>query len=118
MSKKVAMLTTKGDLIPIAQDHDVTEYEELRTYMNLMPHPYDWFEPVCIHIGEHNYIMVVDEEGKLKDSPVNIKATHLYGDFDVIVGDALIFADHRDTEMRAMDKDEWDALEKAVKDVR
>ena len=37
-------------------------------------------------------LLVLDEEGKLKDKPINMKATRLYkqGMFDFIVGDVLV----------------------------
>lgn len=44
-------------------------------------------------------IMLVDEEGKLKDKPINFRATALYehGKYDVVVGTVLVCAD---TEVR------------------
>jgi exoribonuclease II len=41
---------------------------------------------------KNNKIMVINEEGKINDLPINQKATDLYkyGDFDFIVGDVLI----------------------------
>ena len=41
-------------------------------------------------------IMVINEEGKIKELPVNWKATELYqyGDYDLIAGDALICQEH------------------------
>ncbi len=37
-------------------------------------------------------VMVINEEGKLKELPVNMKATglYIYGDHDKIVGDVLL----------------------------
>jgi hypothetical protein len=37
-------------------------------------------------------MMIVNEEGKLKQSPVNLRATlrHAYGAVDTIVGDAVV----------------------------
>lgn len=40
-------------------------------------------------------IMLIDEEGKLKDKPINVDASRLYehGHIDPIVGDVLVCAD-------------------------
>jgi hypothetical protein len=38
-------------------------------------------------------IIVLDEEGKLKDKDANIKATDLFGRHDYIVGDVLVCDD-------------------------
>lgn len=35
-------------------------------------------------------LMVVNEEGKLKALPINVRATALYGSVDIITGNALI----------------------------
>lgn len=44
-------------------------------------------------------IMLIDEEGKLKEKPINVAATRLYKyrEHDVIVGDALV-CDSREVE--------------------
>jgi len=43
---------------------------------------------------DEELVMVVDEEGKLKDKPINTKATQLYqkkfGPVDFIVGDVVV----------------------------
>ena len=48
-----------------------------------------WVEVVQVNDG----ILIIDEEGKLKDKPVNEVASKMYadkyGDADVIVGDAI-----------------------------
>ena len=48
-----------------------------------------WVEVVRVNDG----ILIIDEEGKLKDKPVNEVASKMYadkyGDADVIVGDAI-----------------------------
>ena len=48
-----------------------------------------WVEVVQVNDG----ILIVDEEGKLKDKPVNQVASKMYadkyGDEDIIVGDAI-----------------------------
>jgi hypothetical protein len=37
--------------------------------------------------------IIMDEEGKLKDKPLNEEATELWGvDYDVIVGDAVVLS--------------------------
>ena len=47
-----------------------------------------YFEHVVLPDGRH---MFVDEDGKHKGKPVNVKATNLYmPTYDIIVGDALI----------------------------
>ncbi len=40
-----------------------------------------------------NEIMVVNEEGKIHDLPLNLQATELFG-LDVIVGDVLVCNDN------------------------
>ena len=38
--------------------------------------------------------IIVDEEGKLKDKPINMEATDLWNvDYDIIVGDAVVLSD-------------------------
>ena len=110
MVSRVAMLTTAGDLIPIAQEHDITDFDELQKYLSCLPRPFDFFELVRVKTGGHDYIMVVDEEGKLNGSDINAKATRLTAPWDVIVGDVLIFSDHHDPEMYSMTHDEWMVL--------
>jgi hypothetical protein len=48
-----------------------------------------WVEVVQVNDG----ILIIDEEGKLKDKPVNEVASKMYadkyGDEDIIVGDAI-----------------------------
>ena len=48
-----------------------------------------WVEVVQVNEG----ILIIDEEGKLKDKPVNEVASKMYadkyGDEDIIVGDAI-----------------------------
>ena len=48
-----------------------------------------WVEGVQVNDG----ILIIDEEGKLKDKPVNEVASKMYadkyGDEDIIVGDAI-----------------------------
>lgn len=47
----------------------------------------------CISLGD-DLVMVVDEEGKLKNKPINELATRIFSNnspyFDTIVGDAII----------------------------
>ncbi len=39
---------------------------------------------------QRNKFLVIDEEGKCKKKPINIEATHLYGNpNDVVVGDVI-----------------------------
>ena len=48
-----------------------------------------WVEVVAVNDG----ILIIDEEGKLKDKPINNASSKLYadkhGDADIIVGDAI-----------------------------
>lgn len=46
----------------------------------------------CIqHIMASGYDMILDDEGKLKNKPINLIATRLYNNpYDFIVGDVLI----------------------------
>ena len=48
-----------------------------------------WVEVVQVNDG----ILIIDEEGKLKDKPVNQVASKMYadkyGDADIVVGDAI-----------------------------
>ena len=111
----VVMLTVNGTFGRIPQKHSITEYEELRGYIELLPCPYEWFELVRVEIGEYKYIIVLDESGLLKDFQINQNASRLYGGSnDFIVGDVLVFSDHGDEEMYAMTEEECDVLERAV----
>ena len=45
-----------------------------------------------ISIG--NKQIIVDEEGKIKDKPVNVEASDVWGvNYDLIVGDAVVLSD-------------------------
>jgi len=47
-----------------------------------------YIEVVWLNNGD---LMIVDEEGKLKDKEMNVKASVLYGSsYDVIVGDVIV----------------------------
>ena len=44
-------------------------------------------------VDVENKQIVMDEEGKIKDKPINEEATNLWGvDYDVIVGDAVVLS--------------------------
>ena len=56
-----------------------------------------------VQSADTKYDIILDEEGKLKDKPINIEATELYvgeeqddtsagWDFDVIVGDVMVLS--------------------------
>ena len=52
-----------------------------------------YIEIVNVKVKGNRLLMVIDEEGKLKDKPENDRATMLYRAlFDVIVGEAVIVA--------------------------
>jgi len=60
-----------------------------------------WVELVKVKDG----ILLIDEEGKLKDKPVNELASKLYfdtyGDQDIIVGDAIYIPNNVPSEWHA-----------------
>lgn len=66
-------------------------------------------ETVATYRFDERYMMVVDEEGKLRHSDVNPAASWLYGPGDIIVGTALLMK-QTDTEdgpdLGGMDEEE------------
>ncbi|MEG1391221.1 MAG: DUF3846 domain-containing protein, partial [Angelakisella sp.] len=41
----------------------------------------------------HPFVMVIDEEGRLKDKPINRIASYLYSQAEPIVGDIIVMAE-------------------------
>lgn len=66
-----------------------------------------WAEIVAFRYHDIPYTMMLDEEGKLRNKPINDMATDLYNNpFDVIVGDVAILSVSRGEDMEYMDEDE------------
>ena len=107
---KYVTLTTDGKVneVEIEVDTEIADYETLQQMMAELPIPIEWFECVYFKLGGHNYAMVIDDEGKLKDYPYNRNATLLYGgrNVDYIAGDAIILRDKMDGEMYFLTDDE------------
>lgn len=56
----------------------------------------DWIEVVRPKYANDDYMLVLDEEGKLKDNCINLIASSMYGTFDhgdPIVGNCLLLAE-------------------------
>ena len=60
-----------------------------------------WVEVVQVNDG----ILIIDEEGKMKDKPVNEVASKMYadkyGDADIIVGDAIYIPNNIPSQWRS-----------------
>lgn len=56
----------------------------------------------ALRIASDTYLMV-DEEGRLKDLPLNAQATRLYN-YDTIVGDAVLIGDDGSGEFVGVDE--------------
>lgn len=67
----------------IEKDVDVTSLEKMQALVG------GYIQMVNTKDGD---LMIMDEEGKLKDKPINTKATEMYryGASDTIVGDVII----------------------------
>lgn len=72
-------------------------------------------ETVPITYGSIRYQMLVDEEGKINDKPLNVVATALFNDFDYIVGDVAILGMPIGSDMYYMDRDEAESLFEYIK---
>lgn len=74
-------------------------------------------ETVSFNFGDVTYMMLVDDEGKLKQLPFNQLASAFYM-YDDIVGDVAILAQPSNSEMMYLLKDDADALFSIVKNAR
>ena len=76
------LIRANGEVVEIEpKDKDSFTLDEMQRYVN------GWIEVVYLASGD---VMVVNEEGKLNELPINEKATELYGSIDTIVGDVMI----------------------------
>lgn len=76
------LIRANGDIKEIEPaDRNSFTLKEMQEYVG------GWIEVIYLASGE---IMVLNEEGKLIELPINEKATELYGSYDVIVGDVMV----------------------------
>lgn len=75
----------------VVQPDRTMSYEQFDALKRLCDVRVDLWETVSVEICGKRYIMLVDEDGKNKDLPVNPIATDLYrSPYDVINGDAFL----------------------------
>lgn len=88
----------------------IVDYETLRELLDKLS--IGTFQIVPFEVGENSYYLVIDDEGKLKHQLVNEVATALSGlyPYDLIVGNALVLANHHDPEMYFMTSEEQVSL--------
>ncbi len=78
----------------IDKDSPVVDYETLREIFARMEDPIEWFEVVKVRIADKKYLMLLDDNGKLRRKPYNRIASLIYNNpNDVIVGNVIILAD-------------------------
>lgn len=86
----ILTIDTNGTITPIDLETRALDLKRLQTlvggYIEVV-RPVPFGGPVfdCVR-------MVVDEEGKFKDKPVNVLASALYNGYDPIVGDVVLVA--------------------------
>lgn len=86
----ILTIDTNGTITPIDLETRALDLKRLQAlvggYIEVV-HPVPFGGPVfdCVR-------MVVDEEGKFKDKPVNVLASALYNGYDPIVGDVVLVA--------------------------
>lgn len=78
----------KKVLIKIGADGTVTLLEVEPTLENLQKIVGGYIETVRTWIPD--IVMIVNEEGKMKDKPLNSKASSLINTYDCIVGDVVL----------------------------
>lgn len=96
------IIRTNGKVEPYPKDHDICSYEEFEQFKRLAH--MDIAEVVKGKVSDYQYLMLVDEEGKLLGKPINEKATRIYNNpLDVICGDVVLFdGDTYDEEIHYM----------------
>ena len=100
----------------VESETDVVEYETLKEMIGRLLDPFERFEIVRFSVGGYSYLMILDDEGKLFDKPINEVATDFYGQwpYDCIVGDVIFLSDHHDCEMYFLSDDEERVLREAI----
>lgn len=77
---------------------------------------YEWAQTVTFSFKDRQYMMLLDEEGKLTGSPINELATELYANpYDCIVGDVAILGMPKGEEMCYLSEDEATPLFEYIK---
>lgn len=86
----------------VDDDDKIVDFEAFNALKAYCVNDVDLFEVVHTPVFPH-FLMLVDEEGKFKNSPVNRLASLLYASpYDDIVGDVVLVAEDEDdpSEMR------------------
>ena len=91
MTYHIVQVTTENEIKAISRPGIELDLDELHTlcggYIEVV-HPM-----LLANVNPH-ILMLVDEDGKFKDKPVNLLGTALYGNpHDVIVGDIVLCTD-------------------------
>ena len=86
----IITIDTNGTITPIDLETRSLDLKRLQTLVDgyievVRPVPFGGPVFDCVR-------MVVDEEGKFKDKPVNVLASALYNGYDPIVGDVVLVA--------------------------
>lgn len=67
------------------------EYDEFQALKRLCGSQYDLWQTVSVRLENDDFIMLVEEEGKIKQFGINRLATLIYSNpYDVIVGDVWL----------------------------
>lgn len=99
-------------LFKVKSNSRVVSYEDFEYIKNECGIGYA--ETVKFEFGDVTYMMLLDDEGKLKELPFNELATAIYF-YDDIVGDIAILAQPSNDEMMYLLKDDADALFSFIK---
>jgi hypothetical protein len=84
----ILTIDTNGTITPIDLDTRTLDLKRLQTLVGgfiEVVHPVPFGGPIFDDV-----VMIVDDEGKLKDKPVNVLASALYNGYDPIVGDVVL----------------------------
>lgn len=95
MNRYVVVVNTDGvsKIVSISDDSEVIDYPHFCALKSLCDTPIDLWETVLLRdlFVAYDGIMLIAEDGKLRDLPPNLLATSLYGNpRDYIAGDVVI----------------------------
>lgn len=89
----VVVLDVQGDakIIRINDENSIIDYMHFCALKSLCKTEIDLFETVSIFTDTEHYVMLLAEDGKLRELPINRIATFMYGalPYDFIVGDVV-----------------------------
>lgn len=86
----------------VEDETSVVEYENLRKMIATLKVPFDWFE-IVRNWEDRSYMVIVDEEGLIKNTHFNAIASHFYND-NALFGDAIILGDKGTPEIYYLDE--------------